>query len=441
MRLSELKYRVSVITLCGNPRTPLAEENFERMSSYDISVIDGNDEEQVTSLVENADVLADGVFGTGFHGELDSHIAYVLNIPTDAYKIAVDVPSGGNCCTGAVAENTFCADKTVTFGLLKTGMTQYPLKKYCGQVDIVHIGIPLSAHNVDGRKYTILDAFELYNFIEPRPEDAHKGDFGRVFCIVGSERMRGAAALSVLGALRSGAGLVRVASVEKCIDSIFPLVPEATFLPLKSDEKGFMTYDENIPELENALKQADSVLIGCGMGVTDDTCKIVKYVLENAQCPVIVDADGINCISSDIDIILKKRTDVIITPHPGEMARLLGCKADSFADCRIQTADEFAERTGVTVVLKGAGTVISSPDGKTSVNSTGNPGMSRGGSGDVLAGMIASATARGFSVYDAARYFVYVHGLAGDIAAKKYGMESMLPRDIIDSIHEALDSL
>lgn len=483
-RLVYRGYGVTVINFCGKPQTELALAAFERLpkeritivTAYrsesvkaaieaaeidymtlsqenDLSLLTGKKEltplerimleekkraDYIYETLEKADVIADGVFGTGFHGQLDTELASFLSAEYSAYKIAVDVPSGGNCMTGEVSEGSFSADETLAFGALKTGMTQYPLKSLCGKISVADIGIPPEAYNISSeeRAYTLLDKDELRGFPRIRRPDSHKGSFGRVLCITGSSCMRGAAALSALGAMRSGAGLVCVASCEKCIDSVSVLVPEATFLPLECDDYGCILFDCNKRLIESELAKSDAVLIGCGLGVTPDTAEIVRFVTENANCPIIIDADGINCIASDIDILLKKKTDLILTPHPGEMARLCGCTAGEVNRARFSTAAGFAEKYGVTVVLKGAGTVIAGVH-DSSVNRTGNPGMSKGGSGDVLAGITASFAAQGYTAYDAARFAAYIHGLAGDIAAEKLGHEAMLPRDIIEALSDS----
>ena len=198
-----------------------------------------------------------------------------------------------------------------------------------------------------------------------------------------------------------------------------------------------MVFDDNTKEkLLEAMKKSSAVVIGSGMGVTKDTMEILRFVIANSFCPVIIDADGINCIASDIEILVNRKSEVILTPHPGEMARLLNCDAQTINDNRIMVAEKYAEKHGVTVVLKGAGTIVSNKF-NTAANHTGNAGMSRGGSGDILSGIIGAIVAQGFSPFDAACAGVYMHGLAGDAAAEKFGQEAMLPRDIIDCISDA----
>ena len=476
-------YKITIIDIGGQPESALAKEMYEKLPTERIQFIDGyrnktveaaieaaeleymsvaGDDlsalenkkdrnpidnillhekrrmQKVTEAVREADIVVDGVYGTGFHGQLDKNISAVFAIGTGAYCIAVDVPSGGNCVSGTVAQGVFKADETLTFGYIKTGMSQFPLKKYCGKITIADIGLPEDVIKItdDERKYFRIERNHLASFPTKRERDSHKGDFGKVLVIAGSSSMRGAAAFASLGALRSGTGLVRLASVEKCIDTAATLVPEATYIELECDDYGHMLFDSNHDIILQAMKQADAIVIGCGMGVTQDTIEITKFVTENADCPVVIDADGINCIACDIDILLKKKSEIIITPHTGEMARLLNCETKMINDNRIVVAEKYAEKYDITVVLKGAGTVIAN-NRNTAVNHTGNSGMSVGGSGDVLAGIIGSIAAQGLNVFDSACAGVYMHGLAGDVAAAKLGMEAMLPRDIIANLPDA----
>lgn len=475
-------YHVTVVNLVKEPSTDIAKEyfsmlpdkvkivtgyrsdNFEAameaaeldymtMHDKDVSELKGKKEltaiekillkekERMTSVrraVVSADVLIDGVFGTGFRGRLESDLIAIFAIGTSAYKLSVDIPSGGDGSKGTISPGCFKADETLCLGCLKFGMTQYPLKKMCGKITVADIGIPQRAYDIlEGEHgYYRLERNSLAGFPPKRERDAHKGIFGTVLIISGSSSMRGAAAFAALGALRSGAGLVKVASVEKCIDTISILAPEATYLEMESDDRGFMLFDSSKNMLMKAMEKANAVVIGSGIGVTNDTMEIVRFVVANSPCPVIVDADGINCIAKDIEILLNRKSDVILTPHPGEMARLLNCDAQTINDNRIMVAEKYAEKYEVTIVLKGAGTIISDRF-NTAANHTGNAGMSKGGSGDILSGIIGSAAAQGFSPYDAACAGVYMHGLAGDAAAEKFGQEAMLPRDIIDCLSDA----
>lgn len=441
-------YNVTVVNLVKAPSTDLAKECFSALPDK-VKIITGyhymtmQDKEiisEIRNAVASADILVDGVFGTGFRGELDKELTTIFSFDTGAYKIAVDVPSGGDASKGTVPTGIFKADETICLGCLKSGMTQYPLKKFCGNIIIADIGIPNGAYDViEGKhKYYRLERNSFSGFPPKREHDAHKGTFGCVLVISGSSYMRGAAVFAVLGALRSGAGTVKLATVAKCIDTVSILAPEATFIELESDEHGFMKFNKNV--LSEAMKKASSIVIGSGMGVTEDTMKIMRFIVQNAEVPVIIDADGINCIAKDIEILVNKKSEVIITPHPGEMARLLKCDTKTINENRITVAEQYAEQYEITVVLKGAGTIIANRH-RTSVNHTGNAGMSKGGSGDILSGIIGAITAQNIPPYDSACAGVYMHGLAGDCACEKYGQEAMLPRDVIDCLADAFRTL
>lgn len=477
-------YKITIINIGGKPSTDLAKEMYLRLPKDHIEFIDGYRSSSVEAAIEAAEidymsvptvedlenrggkkelnpleqlllqekkrmskiktailgahVIVDGVYGTGFRDQLDKNVAGVFAIGSCAYRIAVDVPSGGNSVSGTVAFGAFEADETITFGFFKSGMTQFPMRKYCGKITVADIGIPPAAIDaISGeRAYYRIERNHLASFPPKRERDSYKGAFGTVLVIAGSSSMRGAAAFAALGALRSGAGLVRIASVEKCIDTVSFLVPEATYIELECDDYGFMLFDSNEQQLLTAMKTASCIVMGPGMGVTPDTIALTKFVAENAKCPVVFDADGINCIANDIDILLGKKSDIVITPHVGEMARLLNCDNSMISNNRIVVAEKYAEKYGITVVLKGAGTLVANSR-VTASNHTGNPGMSTGGSGDILAGIIGSIIAQGCSVYDSCCAGVYIHGLAGDAAAEKLGMESMLPRDIIDCLSDS----
>ncbi|MDE5771034.1 MAG: NAD(P)H-hydrate dehydratase [Ruminococcus sp.] len=431
--LSEMGYKnISIILVCGMPKTELSQKMYGHISER----ININDSYQ--SYISEADILVDGVFGTGFHGELSGKLINIFSIGSNAYRIAVDVPSGADSRTGKVSDGTFKADETVAFGCIKTGMTQYPLRDYCGKITVADIGIPEKAFEILGGQcqYSLIDSKQLSGFPPVRKSDSHKGTFGKVLIIAGSSLMRGAAFLSVMGALRSGAGLVSLATVGKCIDTVSVLAPESTFIEIEHDENGFMCFE---PEKLN-LKNYSAIVIGCGMGVTSETTELTKFVVQNSEVPVIIDADGINYIASDIDILLKKKTDIIITPHTGEMSRLMKCDIDEISANRFDSARKFAEKYDITVVLKGAGTVIADKN-RTAVNPTGNAGMSRGGSGDILAGIIGAIVGQGYSAFESACAGVYIHGLAGDVAAEKLGHEAMLPRDILGCLSDSFGIL
>ena len=272
-----------------------------------------------------------------------------------------------------------------------------------------------------------------------RPDNANKGTMGTLLSICGSFGMAGAAILAGKSALRCGVGLEKLAIPK----SIYPIaagsILESIFLPLSETSDGKISRT-NIPSLLLEAKKSKAVLLGCGLSVCDDTKALVKSFVENCTAPMVLDADALNCIAENPEILKKRKSDIIITPHPGEMGRLCGITAKKVNADRVNVALSFAKKYGVITVLKGTGTIIASPNGQALLNTTGNSGMATGGSGDVLAGMTAGLLAQGKSAFDCAAAAVYLHGLAGDFAAEKLGKISMLPSDIIDYIAQAFKS-
>ncbi len=275
----------------------------------------------------------------------------------------------------------------------------------------------------------------LRSMLKPRPSESNKGDYGRLLCICGSEGMAGAAVMSAGAALRCGAGIVEVALPR----SIYPIVavrlPEAVFTLTDAGPDGTLP-EAGFTALKAALSRASACLIGCGLGKSAAAHRAVSLVLKESKVPVVLDADGINIAAEHIDGLNTARGPLILTPHPGEMARLLKTTPADVQAHRELYARGFAAEHGVILVLKGAGTLVASPDGKLYKNTTGNPGMARGGSGDVLAGMVAAFAAQGFDPYQAACGAVYLHGAAGDRCAARLSQSAMLPTDLIAALPE-----
>lgn len=269
-----------------------------------------------------------------------------------------------------------------------------------------------------------------------RPDDSNKGTLGSLLCICGSYGMAGAAIMAGKAALRCGIGLLKIA-VPK---SIYPVcatnILESVYYPLEETSNGVIS-SKNTDFLLEMCEKSSAVLIGCGLSVCDDTKNLVQSVITNCEKPLVIDADALNCICNKPEILKNLKVPAIITPHPGEMARLLHSTPKMVNSNRENTAIDFAKKFGVVTVLKGAGTIIASPDGEVYINHTGNSGMATGGSGDVLSGIIGSLLAQGASPINAAAAGVFLHGTIGDLAAEKLGKISMLPTDMIDMIPTA----
>lgn len=269
-----------------------------------------------------------------------------------------------------------------------------------------------------------------------RPDDSNKGTLGSLLCICGSYGMAGAAIMAGKAALRCGIGLLKIA-VPK---SIYPVcatnILESVYYPLEETSNGVIS-SKNTDFLLEMCEKSSAVVIGCGLSVCDDTKNLVQSVITNCEKPLVIDADALNCICNKPEILKNLKAPDIITPHPGEMARLLQSTPKTVNSSRENTAINFAKKFGVVTVLKGAGTIIASPDGEVYINHTGNSGMATGGSGDVLSGIIGSLLAQGASPINAAAAGVFLHGTIGDLAAEKLGKISMLPTDMIDMIPTA----
>lgn len=269
-----------------------------------------------------------------------------------------------------------------------------------------------------------------------RPDDSNKGTLGSLLCICGSYGMAGAAIMAGKAALRCGIGLLKIA-VPK---SIYPVcatnILESVYYPLEETSNGVIS-SKNTDFLLEMCEKSSAVVIGCGLSVCDDTKNLVQSVITNCEKPLVIDADALNCICNKPEILKNLKAPAIITPHPGEMAKLLHSTPKAVNSNRENTAIDFAKKFGVVTVLKGAGTIIASPDGEVYINHTGNSGMATGGSGDVLSGIIGSLLAQGAAPINAAAAGVFLHGTIGDLAAEKLGKISMLPTDMIDMIPTA----
>lgn len=274
--------------------------------------------------------------------------------------------------------------------------------------------------------------------ISTRKKDSHKGDYGRVFVVAGSPGMTGAAFLASQGALRAGSGLV-TCGIPKSLNTIMEIkLTEVMTLPLPENKDGKLGIKAKKGILDFAAK-SDTVAIGPGLGISDEVCKLVRAVLKKIECPVVLDADGLNALGGKTGVIKKRKYVTVITPHPGEMSRLIKKDVDFIQRQRVEVAKAAAKEIGAIVCLKGHRTVVANPEGQVYVNDTGNSGMATGGTGDILTGMIASFIGQGIEAYSAAVSAVYLHGLAGDVAAEEKGAFCMIPMDMIDCMPEAFD--
>ena len=396
-----------------------------------------HEKENVKRVLENSSCIIDCVFGTGFHGELEESLAELfafINNTCGGVKISIDVPSGCNSDTGEIAVNAFKPDFTITLAAVKKGLYSHPCFEHCGMLLLADIGIPNSCFE---RCEAVLTDEIIREFLPERKTVSHKGSYGKLLNISGSGRYTGAALLSTNAALRMGVGLCTLATPARVVNAIAAAVPETTYFPLDYDYDGFIN-EQAVAEIKGFLPQnkPTAILIGCGLGNSRFTLEATEFAVKSGDCPVIIDADGLNSICGHINVLKENKKGVIVTPHPAEFSRLMGKPVPEIQKDRIGAAKAFAAESGAITVLKGVNTVIAAPTGEAFVNTTGNPGLAKGGSGDVLAGIIASLAAQGVEPFYAAVLGAYLHGLAADRLAAKKSLYGILPRDIVEVLPE-----
>ena len=436
-KLDENGYNVVIILAAGYPKSQEATYMYKLVIDSSITTV-WYDADKVKALqtIRNADVVVDAIFGFSFHGSVDDSLAALLDEMTSApgVKFAIDVPSGVYCDSGYHDQHCFIADYTIAISALKPAHILHPACDCCGDIIIANIRIPEDSFQLVKDSLYTCNKTEIKNLLPVRSSTANKGSFGHVLCICGSRDMVGAAILSASAALRSGGGLVTVAFPKSIYNPLASNITEALMMPLPENEFGTLSAD-GIDKIKANLNKYDAVVIGCGIGVNEDTKKVLTAVIENSQVPVVIDADGLNILSEDISLIRNRRSDLILTPHPKEMSRLINAPVDLIQSDRAGCARVFAEKFGVYVVLKGANTVVAQPDTRRAyVNATGNNGLSKGGSGDVLAGLMGGMLAQNFAVMDALTSAVYIHGYAADVLSEKMSEISMLPSDVVKEL-------
>ncbi|MCD7796519.1 MAG: NAD(P)H-hydrate dehydratase [Clostridiales bacterium] len=381
-------------------------------------------------LESNVNIIVDCIFGIGFHGEPRTPFDRVFEAvnKSSAAVVSIDTPSGTDATNGSVV-SAVKADYTIAISTLKYAHILPPANSYCGKIFTVDIGIPESCYDDEITYAHTLTQPQIKKLFTARDKNSNKGTFGHQLNICGSYSMPGAAVICAKAGLRSGAGLVKCAFPKSIYPVLTSHMSQPLFKPLCENEDKTISVGA-INDIFDELKWASSVVIGCGLGNNDDTQVITDQVIKTSEVPIILDADGINAVAPFIDIIKDKKAPIVITPHPGEMARLIGESADYVQENRLQVAKAFAQENDVILVLKGADTIVT--DGsEVFFNTNGNPGMAMGGTGDMLSGMISSFIAQGLSPFDAAKAGVFIHGLTGDICASELSQRGMTIDDML----------
>jgi NAD(P)H-hydrate epimerase len=391
------------------------------------------------ATVLGADLIIDALFGTGLRGPLSGLAETIVSDVNASPRpvVAVDLPSGLSADGPDVPGPAIDAAMTVTFGAPKLPLTLPPAERLAGTLVVADIGIPESViESLDGPRIEVLTREHMRGLVEPRSDDSNKGDFGRVLVVAGSRGKTGAAHLSAMAALRSGAGLVTVATPASAAGIVASRGSEYMTIALDEDADGTVAASAVDAVL---AAHADVLAIGPGLGQSAGAGEFVRTLVERTGVPLVLDADGLNAFVGRADqLVGRDGIDIIITPHPGEMARLVGLSIDDVQANRLEVAREFAATHRVHVILKGHRTIVAGPDGSTFLNLTGNPGMATGGTGDVLTGMVAAWFGQLLDAESAAQLAVYLHGLAGDLAEADEGEVALIAGDIVARLGDAM---
>ncbi len=414
----------------------------ENMKVETVELLDYTQIPCLNTHLKTSDMIVDGLLGTGFKGKISGLMEKVIELANNSGKpvISIDIPSGVNGDTGETPGICIKANKTVTFALPKTGLVVYPGCEFTGELIVADISIPKSVVESMDIKLHLMDDMFVSELIPQRYGESNKGDFGKVLIVSGSEGMTGSGCLAANAAFSVGAGLVYL-GVPASLSVVYNSnLIETIVVPFKDNKKGYIS-KESIREILDRMEKMDVAAVGPGLSNRDDILKIVSSIIESARIPLVLDADALNAISKDVSVLKKLKSEAVVTPHPGEMARLCGISIKEVQNNRIKTAQDFAYNWGVVTVLKGARTVIAYPDGSTYINPTGNPGMASAGMGDVLTGVILGLMGQGLKPGDAATAGVYIHGASGDRAAREKGVHGLIASDLIKELPYSIKML
>ena len=422
-----------------------AGANLALLNALDVTVVEAKDSDgfkRKKRAMRRQDVWVDALLGTGLQADVRGHYREAIEFVNRLGKpiLAVDVPSGLNADTGQICGTCIRAQVTATFGFAKLGLKFFPGAGQCGHLEIIDIGIPpFIAKAVNPRQF-LLAAEDLAGCLEARDPAAHKGTTGHVLVIAGSPGKTGAAVMTAMAAMRAGAGLVSLGVPASLNPVVEPQAVEVMTVPLPETDNHRL--DSSAMEtVEPLLDGKRCLAIGPGMGTGDGAGQLLFSLLKKNQVPLVIDADGLNLLAGNPGVLKSVLAPVVITPHPGEMGRLLGTTAQHVQKDRIGAARGFARSFGVHVVLKGAATVIAHPDGDAYVNATGNAGMASGGMGDVLTGLIAGFVGQGYPAETAAKLGAHLHGRAADRLFEDRGPFGFLATDVMQRIPEEINRL
>lgn len=411
-----------------------AYTNLNIVKALKIPIIEFQNINQIENVIDKSDIVVDALLGTGLIGSTKGAIKEIIDLINlkSKYTISVDIPSGVNAQTGYVEQNAIKANKTITFALIKQGLLLYPGTEFVGELILADIGIPKQIINKIDIKSNIIDSIDL----PPRNSRTNKGTYGKLMVIGGSKEMTGAPILTCKAAYKTGVGLVNLAAIKDVINiaQCNMLENVNTILPAENGKVCLKSFET----IKYSINCFDALAVGPGLGQSKEVSKFIGELLYNAAIPIVLDADALNVIAKDINMLKTSKAKIIITPHPGEMSRLTGIPINDILKNTVEIAKEFSAEYNVITLLKDSRTIIANPKKEVYINTTGNASMSKGGSGDVLTGIISALIAQGKEPFIAAALGAYIHGKAGEEASKNLGMYSVLASDLCNYIKNFL---
>jgi NAD(P)H-hydrate epimerase len=412
-----------------------ARKNLEIVSKLSVHITRVTDTAEINDAVLQADGIVDAIFGTGLDRKVDGIFQGVIERINESGKpvLSLDIPSGVNGDTGAVLGMAVKADHTVTFGLPKRGNILYPGYGLCGALHVTHISFPPPLYDDGAIMVETNDNIPL----PEREAAAYKGSVGDVLFIAGAAGYYGAPFFSAMAFLKAGGGYARLAAPKTIAPFIAVNGSEIVFVPQLETHTGSISI-ENRESLLALSKKVDMVVLGPGLSLQEETGRLVREIAASIGKPLLIDGDGITAVAGNADVVAKRPAPTVLTPHPGEMSRLANKSIQEIENDRITILQETCRRLNAYIVLKGAHSLIGTPDGRVFVNMTGNPGMATAGVGDVLTGAIAAMFGQGLSLEEAIRKGVLLHGLSGDLAAADHGQDGITARDVLNYLPEAL---
>ncbi len=439
-------FRVAVFSLCrtGELKGDAAANaaSWVKMGGETSEILTSADLKAAESPLRHSSVIVDAIFGTGLEKNVSGIHAEAIDLINSLEKkvVSIDIPSGVHATTGAVLGRAIKAEITATMAMPKLGLVLFPGRSFAGTFEVVDIGVPREMVEDENIRWNIITEEGLRRSLKPRKPESHKSTHGHLLVLAGSPGMTGAAYMAAVSSMRAGAGLATL-GVPESLNGIMEVKTTEVMsigLPETPEKRlGAVSFSA----IKAMLPGKTAVIIGPGVGSSDEMMGLIEMLINEVKVPLVIDADGLNSIAANAAMLKDAKTEVVLTPHPGEMARLLNVASKDVQSDRMGSALKLVEMTGATVVLKGAGTIIAAPSGRVYINTTGNPGLATAGTGDVLAGMLGGFLAQGYSPEDACQAAVYIHGLAGDEVKKTQGELGMMAMDLVPLIPRLLNSL